>query len=133
MYNSLLIKRDGYQSISINDLQEEMDNQFGKNKVVVSVNNEENETFTISFIEEKKDYSITTKGIEDGINWNDIMNKAKAPKVQKEARNNGVIGIGTDGNTVNMDLWKYSKLEDGSFVLNDTASPSEANIFSYIN
>ena len=33
------------------------------------------------------------------------MKNAKAPASQNEDRNNGVIGIGTDGNPVDMDLW----------------------------
>ena len=46
------------------------------------------------------------------------MQNAKAPEEQKEERNTGVIGIGTDGKTVNMDLWEYT-LNNGTYTLND--------------
>lgn len=46
------------------------------------------------------------------------MANAVAPETQDEERNNGVIGIGTDGNPVDMDLWKYTLLDDGFFMLN---------------
>ena len=39
--------------------------------------------------------------------------------VPKEQTNKNVIGIGTDGNTVNMDLWKYTPDEEtGGYALN---------------
>ena len=60
-----------------------------------------------------------------GIDWEDARKNAKAPEEQKEERNNGVIGIGTNGKPVNMDLWLYSKLEDNTFVLNESASSSK--------
>ena len=53
-----------------------------------------------------------------GINWDLAKTNAKAPENQKEERNNGVIGIGTDGKAVNMDLWEYALLEDGTYGLN---------------
>ena len=53
-----------------------------------------------------------------GINWDLAKANAKAPEEQKEERNNGVIGIGTDGKAVNMDLWKYGKMQDGTYGLN---------------
>lgn len=39
-----------------------------------------------------------------GIDWNQAKTNAKAPSEQKEERNNGVIGIGTDSKPVNMNL-----------------------------
>lgn len=53
-----------------------------------------------------------------GIDWEQAKANAKAPEEQKEERNNGVIGIGTDGKVVNMDLWEYTKLDDGTYGLN---------------
>lgn len=128
-YNSILIEKNGYQNLNYDELQKAINDQFGENKAIVSGNGEEDGVFTISFIEEKQDYNITSKGIEKGKNWNDIMKNAKAPNEQKEERNDKVIGIGTDGNVVNMDLWKYTKLDDGSFALNDSESP---NSFGYL-
>ena len=46
------------------------------------------------------------------------MSNAKAPGSQQEERNKEVIGIGTDGKPVNMDLWKYSLLDNGNYGLN---------------
>lgn len=56
-----------------------------------------------------------------GIDWEKAKANAKAPEEQKEERNNGVIGIGTDGKPVNMDLWEYTYLsENDSYALNDS-------------
>ncbi len=52
------------------------------------------------------------------------MSNVKAPESQVEERNNGVIGIGTDGNSVNMDLWEYTLLDDGTYCLNDVVDLS---------
>ena len=54
-----------------------------------------------------------------GIDWDEAMENAKAPESQDEERNQGVIGIGTNGKAVDMDLWEYSLLEDGTYVLSD--------------
>ena len=53
-----------------------------------------------------------------GIDWEEAKANAKVPEEQKEERNNNVIGIGTDGKPVNMDLWEYSQLSDGTYGLN---------------
>ena len=42
------------------------------------------------------------------INWEKSMAEAVAPASQDEERNNGVVGIGTDGKPVDMDLWLYA-------------------------
>ena len=47
------------------------------------------------------------------------MKQAIAPNSQNEERNNGVIGIGTDGQPVDMDLWEYTLMADGTYGLND--------------
>ena len=58
-----------------------------------------------------------------GIDWEKVKANAKAPEEQKAERNNGVIGIGTDGRPVNMDLWEYTLLDDGlGYCLNDENS-----------
>lgn len=57
--------------------------------------------------------------LNKGINWNKAMSNAKAPESQNEERNKGVIGIGTDGKPVDMDLWKYILLDDDTYCLND--------------
>ena len=66
-----------------------------------------------------KDYKVTSNGIEDGIDWNTILaNIQKHPK-QKTST---AIGVGIDGRAVNMDLWECTKLEDGTYALNDAVT-----------
>ena len=105
-----------YQSLNQVNLQKEIDKQYGEGKTIVRDNGDN--TFTVSFIESKREYDITSKGVEKGKDWNEIMQNAKATEEQKEERNAGVIGIGTDGKTVNMDLWEYT-LNNGTYTLND--------------
>ena len=58
----------------------------------------------------------------DEVDWKTAMKEAEAPASQDEARNSGVIGIGTDGKPVDMDLWEYTLLEDGTYGLNDATA-----------
>lgn len=109
------MKENGYGKISQNNLQDEIDNQFGAEKAIARNNGDG--TFTVSFADSKRDYNINSKGVETGIDWNTEMQNAKAPESQDEERNNGVIGIGTDGKAVDMDLWKYNLLEDNTYCL----------------
>lgn len=53
-----------------------------------------------------------------GIDWEKAKASAKAPEEQKEERNKETIAIGTDGKPVNMDLWEYALLPDGTYGLN---------------
>ena len=98
--------KNGYQDLNSNSLQEAIDNQFQGRNIVVSDNGDD--TFTVSCLDTLKDYKVTSNGIEDGVDWNEAMVNAVAPESQDEARNEGVIAIGTDGRTVDMDLWAYS-------------------------
>ena len=83
----------------------------------LSAQQEENSILT-SYEEQISSYA--------GIDWKMAMANAKAPEEQKEEQNNGVIGIGTDGKPVNMDLWEYTKLDDGTYGLNDSESLTDA-------
>ena len=65
---------------------------------------------------------ISGNKIEEGIDWNEAMANAEAPTSQDEERNEEVIGIGTDGKTVDMDLWEYTLLENGTYALNTKES-----------
>ena len=76
-----------------------------------SIASQEEQSILNDYEEQIADYA--------GINWDLAKSNAKAPKEQKEERNNGVIGIGTDGKPVNMDLWEYTLMDVGSYVLND--------------
>lgn len=106
----------GYQELNQSNLQNAIDSQFGTGKAIVTDNGDG--TFTVSFIDSKRDYNITSNGIENGIDWNKAMSNAKAPDNQTTT-SKSVIGIGTDGNPVDMDLWKYCFDEvTGGYALN---------------
>lgn len=107
------------------DLQNALDDQLGSNKATVSDNGDG--SFNVSLIDSKRDYIISSSGINKGINWNEAMKTTKAPSDQTDERNKNVIGIGTDGKAVNMDLWEYTLLDDGTFGLNDLNSINDIN------
>lgn len=91
-------------NLEIATFQDELDNQFGKNKVIARENTDGN--FTIHSIDKNKEYITSeTMKVSSGINWDKAKREAKIPEEQK---NKNVIGIGTNGQTVNMDLWKYT-------------------------
>jgi hypothetical protein len=115
--NTSRIGEEGYEELNQTSLQKAINEQFGAGKAIVRDNGDD--TFTVSFAESKREYNITESGVENGINWNTVMANAKAPESQDEERNNGVIGIGTDGNPVDMDLWEYVLLDDDTYCLND--------------
>ena len=110
-----LMDENGYQNLNQETLQKAIDNHFGKGIAIATDNN--NETFTVSFINSKRDYNINIDEISEGLNWNQIMSDAKAPQSQDEPRNNGFIAIGTDGKTVDLDNWNYT-LYNGTYALN---------------
>ena len=114
------IGENGYNEQEQNNLQDSITNQFPERDVVVSDNRDG--TFRISFLDTLKDYKVSGNDVEEGIDWNEVMANAVAPASQDEARNEGVIGIGTDGKPVDMDLWEYTILEDGTCGLNDENS-----------
>ena len=114
------IGENGYQVLGQNNLQEAIDSQFEGREVIVSDNGDG--TFTVSCLDTLKDYTISGNNIEEGIDWNEAMANAVAPESQDEERNENVIGIGTDGKPVDMDLWEYTILEDGTCGLNDENS-----------
>ncbi len=91
-------------NLEIATFQDELDNQFGKNKVIARENTDGN--FTIHSIDKNKEYITSeTMKVSSGIDWDKAKREAKIPEEQK---NKNVIGIGTNGQTVNMDLWKYT-------------------------
>ena len=74
-------------------------------------------TRNITFLDSKKIYKLNSDGSIEDTN-SDFDSIYVAPDSQDEARNEGVIGIGTDGQPVDMDLWEYTLLENGTYVLN---------------
>ena len=65
---------------------------------------------------------VTLEGYEDtisstvGVDWEYALANATKHPDQKTST---AIGVGTDGKPVNMDLWEYTKLDDGTYGLND--------------
>ena len=111
------INENGYQPLNQENLQNAIDTQFGIGKVSIVDNGDG--TFTVRFKDSKKEYNITSNGIENGIDWIEAMKEAQAPEEQITQPKN-IIGIGTDGKPVNMDLWKFLLLEDGTYILNES-------------
>ena len=106
------------------NLQSEMDKQYKEGKTIVSDNGDS--TFSVIFVDSNREYDVVSGEVKSGKNWSEIKQNAKAPEEQKEDRNNGVIGIGTDGKSVNMDLWEYT-LKDGTYTLNDIDDINDTN------
>ena len=100
-------------------------------KAIVSEN--EDGTIHILFLDEKKEYRLNSDGNIEDLNI-DFDTKYVAPASQDEERNNGVIGIGTDGKPVDMVLWEYTLLDDGTYALNDPESvaPTGTRTAGYI-
>ncbi len=119
------IEKNTYQGLNQDNLQEAINNQFRGRNVVVLDNGDG--TFTVSCLDVLKDYIISESEIKQGIDWNEAMRNAVAPKSQDEVRNEGTIGIGTDGKPVDMDLWEYVLLEDKTFALNDEEALNDTN------
>ena len=73
--------------------------------------------------EEREDLDATEDLINEyvGIDWNAALANAEKHPDQKTST---AIGVGTDGRAVNMDLWEYTKLDDGTYGLNDEESLS---------
>ena len=88
------------------ELQYELNNQ-GENVLVVQW-----DKYIIFDLNENKEY----RGMSDGnVEYygessmgNILKNTTETNPEQSESRNNGYIGVGTDGNTVNLDLWEYA-------------------------
>lgn len=120
---------DGYQELTTDNLGYELIKDG--TKAIVSDN--EDGTKHILFLDEKKEYSLDNNGNIEDLNI-DFDTKYAAPASQDEERNNGVIGIGTDGQPVDMDLWKYTLLDDNTYILNDSEeSKDKGYIGSYDN
>ncbi len=89
----------------------------------IVVDNEDG-TKNIILLDSKKIYKLNDDGSIEDTN-SDFDSIYVAPDSQDEARNEGVIGIGTDGQPVDMDLWEYTLLGDNTYALNDEESLTE--------
>ena len=107
------IGEKNYQDLNQTTLQKAIDKQFGKDVADVVYNGDD--SYTISFKDTNRDYIIDETGNIETINWKEIMENATPPSNQNTQ---GVIGIDSNGNSVNMDLWEYT-LYNGTYALND--------------
>lgn len=72
-------------------------------------------------LEEVEDYISSVVGVD----WNTALAKAEKHPEQVEST---TIGVGTDGKAVNMDLWEYTLLTDGTYGLNTAATYNNQEI-----
>ena len=103
----------GYQDLNQTNVQEAIDKHFGQDIADVIYNGDG--SFTISFVNTNRDYIVDDNGNIEVIYWEEIMKNATPPSDQNTE---GVIGLDSNGNTVNMDLWEYT-LYNGTYALND--------------
>lgn len=89
----------------------------GENGILTRVQEAKNKTE-----EAQKDEENILDSYEDkineyvGIDWDTVLANAKK---HSEQTTSTAIGVGTDGRPVNMDLWEYTLLDDGTYALND--------------
>ena len=89
----------------------------GENGILTRVQEAKNKTE-----EAQKDEENILDSYEDkineyvGIDWDTVLANAKK---HPEQTTSTAIGVGTDGRPVNMDLWEYTLLDDGTYALND--------------
>ena len=112
--NAAQMENNGNSEIEKADLEIAL-SENGTKSIVVD---NKDGTRNIIFLDDKKIYKINNDGSIEDTN-SDFSSIYIAPETQNEERNEGVIGIGTDGNPVDMDLWEYLLLEDGTYTLND--------------
>ena len=84
----------------------------------IVVDNEDG-TRNIIFLDSRKIYKINNDGSIENTN-SDFDSIYVAPASQDDSRNEGVIGIGTDGQPVDMDLWNWCyDIQSNGYALND--------------
>ena len=115
--NVAQIENNGNSKIKKDDLEIAL-SENGTKSIVVD---NEDGTRNIIFLDSKKIYKLNSDGSIEDTN-SDFDSIYVVPDSQDDPRNEGVIGIGTDGQPVDMDLWEYTLLEDGTYGLNDEAS-----------
>ena len=111
----------GLGTITDANLKTALNNNIGEGKYEITGDATNGWTVTV----DGQDYRVEATGIvnENGsstgsVNWNKILedaNKNPESMKHKEQVKSSFIGIGTDGKPVNMDLWKPSKKEDGTW------------------
>lgn len=86
----------------------------------------------------KKTYDISLDGvIDNAVNWEEVLANLQDASKRKDLLNeaqslgqsstNSDVGIGTDGNVVNLDLWKYSLTNSGDGIALQESKGSVSN------
>jgi len=96
------IEDSEYKNLNKIDLQNAINNQLGE-KIAIVIDNGDN-NFIVSCINSKRDYIITSNGIEKMIDWNKIFDLA----IPQNINQNTVYAVDKDGKNVDMTLWYYS-------------------------
>ena len=110
--NSIIEKLNS-QKLDQASMQNAMDNEFGKGKTNITDNGDG--SFIVNLVDMNRDYIISANGNIEEINWEEIMENALPPIEQTTKE---IIGLDSNGNPVNMDLWEYT-LYEGTYALND--------------
>lgn len=97
------IGENGYEELNFHNFQKALNNQFGEDNAIVYIN--EDGTYDVDCLNSLKSYEVNENNVYQTIDWKEKMEKAVVPEGQADK---SVIGIGTDGNVVNMDLWEYT-------------------------
>ena len=97
------IGENGYQELNFHNFQKALNNQFGEDNAIVYIN--EDGTYDVDCLNSLTSYEVNENNVYQTIDWKEKMEKAVVPEGQADK---SVIGIGTDGNVVNMDLWEYT-------------------------
>ena len=118
----------GEGTITDANLKTALNNNIGEGKYEITGDATNGWTVTV----DGEDYRVEATGIvnENGsntgsINWNKILedaNKNPESMKHKDQVKSSLIGIGTDGKPVNMDLWNPSKNEGGYWSLSPIRS-----------
>lgn len=88
----------------------------GKNGILTQANKAKENTEKATEKENTIVQDYESQIIEEiGVDWEFAFANAQKHTEQKETT---IIGLGTDGKPVNMDLWAYSLMEDGTYGLN---------------
>ena len=107
----------GQGNITDANLRKALDNNIGAGKYEIT----EDESNGWIVTKDEKSYKIGKTGnVSETVNWNKILEKANEnPESMKhpEQVSSEYIGIGTDGEPVNMDLWRPSLGWDGNWNL----------------
>ena len=111
----------GLGTITDANLKTALNSNIGEGKYEITGDATNGWTVTV----DEQDYRVEATGIVNGNgsstgsgNWDKILedaNKNPESMKHKEQVKSSFIGIGTDGKPVNMDLWRTSKKEDGTW------------------